>query len=176
MIEEKIRLMRIVRVEDIIMGSINKIDLVCDYIITKLDEASDRPSLLKIQKLLYYVQAWHLALHDKPMFNGKFQAWVHGPVNRHIYDRFKGTKLLYSHISVKDVLYPDCNDQLTDVEREHIDEVLENYGEFSGAQLERLTHTEAPWLSARGRLPSSARCEVELDEKCMKETYRSMLK
>ena len=37
-------------------------------------------SVLKLQKLLYYVEAWHVAFFNKMLFDDEFQAWVHGPV------------------------------------------------------------------------------------------------
>jgi len=46
-------------------------------------------SHLKLQKLLYYIQSWHLVFFDKKLFDDDFQAWVHGPVSRKIYDTFK---------------------------------------------------------------------------------------
>lgn len=79
------------------------IDAVANYVISKLDEAGGGLNLLKLQKLMFYIQAWHLALKGEPMFLGKFQAWVHGPVNRSLYDRFCQTHMMYAPISAKDI-------------------------------------------------------------------------
>jgi hypothetical protein len=65
------------------------------------------------------VQAWHLAFYQKPLFDGKFQAWIHGPVNREIYDRFKENKLLYSTV--------DCDDLLDRNINETNKEIMKNY-------------------------------------------------
>jgi len=40
---------------------------------------------LKLQKLLYYCQGWHLAYHEKVLFSDPIQAWVHGPAVPNVY-------------------------------------------------------------------------------------------
>lgn len=148
---------------------------VADYIIVKLDEPSHSLNLLKLQKLVYYVQAWHLALTEIPMFDGKFQAWIHGPVSRALYDRFSISHMMYDPIGVNDVR-PDFDpNALPEAHRLHIDEVLDAYAPFSGPQLERMTHEEEPWINARGNLKPSERCETELDEGLMSIFYKGLL-
>ena len=61
---------------------------IADYFITKNHEYGDYITNLKLQKLVYYAQAWYLAFLDKPLFDEDFEAWVHGPVNRDLYDRY----------------------------------------------------------------------------------------
>jgi len=150
---------------------------VCDYVILKAKSDEDIPlNNLKLQKLLYYIQAWHLAFYKKPFFDGKFQAWVHGPVNRIIYDRFRSTKFLYSDITKDDVLNKSCIEIFSSEDRNHIDNVLDTYLKFSGFQLEALTHSEDPWIKARKGYLSFSRCEVEIDEAIMGTYYRSKVK
>jgi len=149
------------------------IDDTCDYIISKTEQ--DGLSLLKLQKLLYYCQAWHLAFDNGVLFSGKFQAWVHGPVNRHIYDRFKDSKYLYSSVSLQDIRPSFSYDNLNDEEKAHIDAVLDVYAPFTGDQLEAMAHEESPWISARCGIPLHERCEREIDERLMKEYYKARL-
>lgn len=151
------------------------IDDIVNYIIVKLSTAGEGLNLLKLQKLLYYVQAWSLALYDKPAFDGKFQAWVHGPVNRHVFDRFRETHSLYDRVSMKDV---PSGFRLEGVPHDlagHVDEVLESYARFTGSQLEEMTHREAPWIVARNGLPAATRCETEIDEGLMAQFYAELL-
>lgn len=151
------------------------VDDVCDYIIVKLAEANADLNMLKLQKLIYYVQAWHLAFFDKPLFLGRFQAWVHGPVNRQLYDRFKDSKSLYSQAYLTDIR-PDFDLEGMPLEaRRHIDAVLEGYAEYSGSQLEEMTHAEEPWKAARQGVRPSERCEKLIDQKLMKEYYKARL-
>lgn len=151
------------------------VDDACDYIIIKTFEEGHGLSLLKLQKLLYYVQAWHLAFYDRPMFPARFQAWVHGPVNRRIYDRFKDTKSLYSEVDRSAVRSSFDLDALSNDEKRHIDSVLEAYAGLTGTQLEEMTHNEDPWVRARVGYPPSARCEQEIDESLMTTYYRQRL-
>ena len=148
---------------------------VCDYIITKLTEGGEDLNLLKLQKLLYYVQAWHLAFKDTPLFENKFQAWVHGPVNREIYDRFNNEKTLYSQITQEDVRTDFVLESIDTDNQLVIDNVLEIYAPYSGTQLEEMTHNEKPWISARDGYRSSQRCEVTLDESLIGDYYRARL-
>lgn len=155
--------------------SISKLNNVCDYIICSLNEAGEKPNLLKLQKLLYYSQAWCFALNHKPFFDAKFQAWVHGPVNREIYDRFAGDKFLYSRLEQKDTRAGFTSEWLSADDRAHVDSVLEVYAEYSGTQLEELTHREEPWQDARKGLSDSQRCETVISESLMESHYAKLL-
>lgn len=150
------------------MYSINDI---ADYIITKVKSEDNYASLinLKLQKLLYYIQAWSYGIRKKPMFEGEFQAWIHGPVNREIYDRFSSAKHLYSEIELKDRIKTNVSINPNDIE--FIDYILENYMKYSGAELERMTHIEDPWIMTRGKLSDYERCEKIINPQFMKKYY-----
>jgi uncharacterized phage-associated protein len=124
---------------------------------------------------LYYCQTWYLAFDFGRLFNNKFQAWVHGPVNRQIYDRFKDNKYIYSSVSVNDIKKEFSYDKLTSHEKAHIDSVLSVYALYTGDQLESMAHQEEPWISARGVIPLHETCERELDEKIMETYYKARL-
>jgi len=148
----------------------------CDYIIMKLTEAGQDLNNLKLQKLLYYVQAWHLAFYGKPLYKDKedFQAWIHGPVSREIYDRFQD-KGLYSEITEDNMTKDYDFTILVEKELSHIDVILETYAVFSGTQLEHMTHEEEPWIKAREGYRPSERCEVNIDNKLMESYYKQRL-
>ena len=148
---------------------------VADFVIAKTTEAGVGLNLLKLQKLVYYCQAWSLAFDKGPLFEGKFQAWVHGPVSRELYDRFAVTKFLYSDVTAADIRKEFNPDNLLDVERQLIDGVLEVYAKYSGDQLEEMTHREQPWRDARGELQLHERCEAIINEETMKACYSSRL-
>lgn len=148
---------------------------VSDYIISRLtSEGRHDLSTLKHQKLLYYTQAWHLAIHDNPLFEDSFQAWIHGPVNRTVYDRYKDSKSLYSLMSIDDTVN-SSETKLSAVEVAHIEEVLEVYAAFSPFELESMTHQEDPWIEARKGYSEFERCEVEISNDSMKNFYRKRL-
>ncbi len=66
-------------------------ELLAQYILWKVGKASH----LKVQKLLYYIQGYHLAYFDEPVIEDDFEAWVHGPVSRRLFDRLKDKSLLH---------------------------------------------------------------------------------
>lgn len=144
---------------------------VADYIITLCDESGEYLSHLKLQKLLYYTQAWYLAFYNEPLFKGKFQAWVHGPVNRDIYNRFSSSKSLYSSIDIEDIRSDFDVKNIPSKGKKLIESVLETYGSYTGAQLEEMTHDEKPWKEARKGYRPSQRCEEDINEKTMQQYY-----
>src|SRR5271165_1232342 len=52
-------------------------------------EAGDTISNLKLQKLLYYVQGYHLAFYGSELFPDPIVAWQYGPVVEGVYHNFK---------------------------------------------------------------------------------------
>lgn len=103
---------------------------------------------LKLQKLLYYCQGWHLAWDGEPLFRAHIEAWANGPVVPAIY------RLHRNKFSVQARWPEDGNpDNLTESQRESIDVVLDTYRDLNGEQLAFMTHRERPWLEARGELP-----------------------
>jgi uncharacterized phage-associated protein len=153
-----------------------KINDACDYIILRLTLAGSSLNLLKLQKLLYYAQAWHLAFNGEPLFDGKFQAWVHGPVNREIYDRFAASKSLYSELGESDIIPGFDPSRISEDDVNHLNAILDAYAKFTGSQLEALTHGERPWEEAREGCRPSQRCEREISERSMQEYYAARLK
>jgi uncharacterized phage-associated protein len=153
------------------------IDDVCDYVIYRLNAENEDNTLnsLKLQKLLYYIQAWHFAFFNKPIIKEDFQAWVHGPVNRAIYDRFKD-RMLFFPITTSDIKKASIDQYISEADKEHIDAVLEAYAQFSGVDLERMTHQEKPWMEARKGYASNERCETSISTTTMGAYYSERVK
>ncbi|WP_206605192.1 Panacea domain-containing protein [Bacillus safensis] len=113
----------------------------------------------KLQKLCYYAYAWHLTLYKQPLFEEKFQAWIHGPVAPTLYKQYKeyGWKEIPKLEDVEsDALHGSPNEILT--------MVFNSYGHLDGDELEYLTHTESPWLEARKGLEPDSISQNELDD------------
>jgi len=159
-----------------IMSNFANIHDIADYIIIQTKGDAEMPlSHLKLQKLLYYVQAWYLANYDEKLFAEDFQAWIHGPVSREIFDRFKETKILYSDINIEDVRNEQVKVVLTEEQKIHIDSVLEVYMPYSGAQLETLSHRETPWRDTREGFSPAERCEYIIEPDLIKNYYKSLI-
>ncbi len=148
------------------------INLVADYIILRLNsDESVNLINLKLQKLLYYLQAWSLGINNKTFLNCSFEAWVHGPVSRVLYDRFKMTHSLYSFITVSDVIEKHPEEKIDTVDIEFINYILDNYAGYSGAELESMTHNEKPWLEARLGYAPMQSCNKIISEETMRNYY-----
>lgn len=119
----------------------------------------------KVQKMCYYAQAWHCALIGKPLFNEEIQAWVHGPVIPKLYPKFADYG--WNEISITNFEEPQFDDNALKV----LEAVFETYGGFSGDQLESLTHSEDPWISARGNLKPWESCTTPITSDSMKAYY-----
>jgi len=144
---------------------------VANWFIAGIDRTvGDSITHLKLQKLVYYAQAWALVLIDKPLFDEDFEAWAHGPVARVVYDAFKHHG--FNPINDPSDAVPEFDEEALTV----LNEVQRVYGERSAKRLEDLTHNERPWLDARGGLPDEAKCETIISKESMKEFYSDLLR
>ncbi len=123
---------------------------------------------MKLQKLVYYCQAWSLVWDEKPLFEEPIEAWANGPVVRQLYEAHRGRFDL-----VPDDLYgnPDAFD---DDQKATIDSVLNYYADKSTQWLIDLTHMEEPWRTAREGLPETARSNNVISPISMAEYYSSL--
>ena len=88
---------------------------------------------LKLHKLLYYCQSWHLTWTGQPMFSETIEAWLYGPVVASLWADER-------HERPRRAVQALAEDQL-DV----VDYVVGRYGALSGPELSRRAHEEAPW-------------------------------
>ena len=124
----------------------NSVNHIADYFIRKADpEAGDAMTHLKLQKLVYYAQGWHLALFRAPLFQEPIEAWPHGPTCPALYSRFRDKS--WDPILADQVL--TTVDQVGSETQEFLDEVWEVYGPYGAKRLEEMTHAEKPWKQAR---------------------------
>lgn len=123
---------------------------------------------MKLQKLVYYCQAWSLVWDETPLFNEAIEAWANGPVVRELYDRHKGLFRL-------DTWAAGDESTLTDTQKDTINHVLEFYGNKPSQWLSDLTHKEAPWKEARKGLNDYERGFSEISLASMSEYYESLV-
>lgn len=131
-------------------------------------EQQGEMSAMKLQKLMFYSQAWHLVWDEQPLFEEDFQAFANGPVVPELYWRHKGMFIVDS------TLFSDVEGSLSRDERETVDKVLEFYGHKSAHFLSSLTHSEEPWLEARGDTPIGERSTAVISKASLAEYYGSL--
>lgn len=138
---------------------------VARYILKKTGELNT----VKLQKLIYYCQAWSLVWDEKPLFKEKIQAWANGPVVPALFQHHKGK------FNVVAADFPDGNCRnLTIAQKETIDSVLKHYGKKTAQWLVDLTHLEDPWKDARGKCPSGESCTNVITHGAMMEYYSGL--
>jgi uncharacterized phage-associated protein len=135
---------------------------------------------LKLQKLVYYVEAWHLAIFEESIIDDRFKAWMHGPVSTKVWHAFKDeSSPLMKDISISrkaaGTIISKVDKSLNREQLSLIDNVLEEYGELSGYDLEGLTHHEAPWREARRGIPDDESSTNEISKGIMRGFYRERL-
>lgn len=114
---------------------------VANFMLASVDESTgDNLTHLKLQKLLYYAQGIHLAIHGEMLFRDHIKAWKHGPVVPRIYHAYKG----YGANKIPKPYNFDRERFAVDV-RELLSTVFEVYGQYSATKLSELTHQESPW-------------------------------
>ena len=97
-------------------------------------------SNLKLQKLLYYMQGFFIAVFDKPLFAEPIEAWQYGPVVRKAYFHFKD----FGNAAI--VLPEEAKiTTLSNQEEILFNDVMNEYGQFSAIKLMNMTHDELPW-------------------------------
>ena len=104
-------------------------------------------SPLKMQKLLYYAQGIHLALHDTPLFKEDIYAWPHGPVVIEVYNEYKhcGSNPIALNIDKNDARIIDAleNDKNA---HESLELTYDNFAIYTAWQLRNMTHVQGgPW-------------------------------
>ncbi len=135
---------------DTILGFVrnekSKIDLAIEYLLNQCEDITP----LALQKALYYIQGFYYALYKTYLFTEDCEAWVHGPVYRDIFFRYRDYR--FGSIERNDEF--DCS-VFSSAEKAIFDSVIKNICCYSGKVLETFTHSEAPWLSTRGELPAA---------------------
>lgn len=136
---------------------------IAEYYIRLANETGSFISNLKLQKLVYYAQAWHLALYNAPLFEEEFEAWIHGPVIPKLYQKY----CKFGWRPIEEDVTPNLPDDVIDF----LQEVADEYFSCDAYELEQMTHVEEPWLKARGGLPPDARSNEVIKKEWMIEYY-----
>lgn len=120
-------------------------------------------SAMKLQKLVYYSQAWALAWTERPLFPNRIEAWANGPVVRDLYAAHRG------EFEVSAI--PGDPQALDEKAVAIVDAVLDAYGHQSPQALSELTHSEQPWIEARRGAAPGSRSEAEITPRAMRAYY-----
>lgn len=140
---------------------------VAAYILQQMGEMTT----MKLQKLVYYSQAWSLVWDEEPLFPERIEAWANGPVVPNLYEHHRGMFKI-NEKAIQEVGDPSA---LSSDQMETIDVVLGDYGDKPSQWLSDMTHMELPWRSARQGSPEGARSSCEISCASMAEFYGALL-
>jgi uncharacterized phage-associated protein len=122
---------------------------IAKYILAVVSEYGDVVTNLKLQKLLFYAQVWHLVKKQAPLFDEDAEAWRFGPVIPEVYDVYKK----YGRLPIADDVSQADVDVLDAETQRYMDKFLLSYMDYSAISLANMTHNEAPWRDAFEKNP-----------------------
>ena len=145
---------------------------IARHILWLASTTADEPTpitQMQLHKLMYYAQGWFLNRTGGPLFPGAIQAWKHGPVVADLHPRFKRFG--------NDPITPSegrADESLSHDDAAFIQSIWDSYGRFAAWRLRQMTHSEKPWLNARGSLSDDAPGRVEISHDDMRAHFRSV--
>lgn len=119
---------------------------VAKYFLYKANQEGDLITNLKIQKLLYYAQAWYLVNFGKTLFDDQILAWNWGPVIKSVYDKYKE----FRHTPI--IFEDDHGEILKQFDNKEdlnfLNEFYDQFSSYSAHDLVNMSHNEEPWEKA----------------------------
>jgi len=137
---------------------------VAQYLLEKVG----RMTTIKLQKLVYYCQAWSLVWTDEALFDSVIEAWANGPVTPYLFSKHKGLFQIGSSNNIGD------SSKLLPEAKEVIEAVIATYGDKNSQWLVELTHLEEPWREARCGALVGEICNNEITLSSMHNYYSGL--
>lgn len=104
-------------------------------------------SNLKLQKILYFVQAEFLVSAGAPCFYQDIEAWDFGPVIPEVYHEFK----IYGSSGIPKSEGNNSNILILNRDKKMINEIVDECANYSASYLVEITHNQDPWNDAYER-------------------------
>lgn len=135
------------------------VKIISLYVVNKSYCLGKPISNLKLQKLLYYIQAAFLVLKNQVCFDANIEAWGSGPVVPEAYEEFKlyggllipefkkGGKAPLLYYFKYNIKYEDLK-IIEKEDRELIDQIIRIFANCSSTYLTQRSTKEAPWIEA----------------------------
>lgn len=142
---------------------------VAQYIIDIYNQRQENLTTAKMQKLVFYAQAWSHLWDDLPLFEEDFEAWICGPVLRSLYEDLKGFYYCPNRIGNGDPR------KLSDNQKDTINKILDHYGKLTTTQLIELSKREEPYLEARTALAPYAPSTAKISKFSMANFYSGLI-
>lgn len=116
---------------------------VARYIIWYCKKQGYTISNLKLQKILYFVQASFLVNLGKPCFYENIEAWDFGPVVSEVYQEYK----IFGSGDIPGYVCKNAEQDIVRTDMKHIDDMIDECAAYSASSLVEITHNQDPWRS-----------------------------
>ena len=117
---------------------------IANSLLRLADDQDDPMTNMKLQKMLYYEQGYHLVYFGTPLFDEEIEAWLYGPVVPSVYNKYKK----HGHRQIDyDKRIPEVDFQ-DDKEYAMYIKVYNVFSIYSAIGLMNMTHEEDPWKNA----------------------------
>jgi uncharacterized phage-associated protein len=141
------------------------------YLIQLASADAEPMTHMRVQKLLYYAQGWHMGLFGKPLFGEPLQAWKNGPVVPAVYEAIRP---VVDETPARPLMPSDFSPPaLNGRDKVFIETVWKKYAGLSAAGLKELSHAEPPWVEARGSTEDGGHCETEITTESLRRYFGS---
>ncbi len=132
---------------------------IARYVVNYVNSNNDSISNLKLQKILYYIQAAFLVENGTGCFNDAILCWRHGPVIKNVYDEFnqygdqnipyqgRRNKFTIQNGRLAIIEEKFSNDMICQEDKERINKVVNSLMPYDPWFLVDRTHEEEPWKS-----------------------------
>jgi len=107
-------------------------------------EEGDPLTHFRLQKLLYYAQAWSVVLRETELFQEEIRAWKNGPVVEEVFRSLPDGRCA---ACVPENAFANAPD-LDPEDAAFVKSFWEAYSGYSASRLYRMTHSEMPWQKA----------------------------
>lgn len=150
-------------------GIEKSIEINAKYIISYFNENKKEVTNLKLQKLLYFLEAIYMVLEDEnSLFDEEFYAWDFGPVNDKVYQIYK----FYGNfpISLDEKININPNN------KKYIEELFKNFSEFKAYELVSISHQDgSPWSEINKKYDSDIPDGIKIEKIETKKWFKTIV-
>lgn len=117
---------------------------IARYIIERCSSTNKTISNLKLQKILYFVQAEFLVSKNQPCFAEEIQAWDFGPVVPEVYYAYR----MFGSANIPCIGKSRVSQMIPPSDKELLNGIIDECAKYSASALVEITHNQTPWIDA----------------------------
>ncbi|MFY0600700.1 MAG: DUF4065 domain-containing protein [Cyclobacteriaceae bacterium] len=144
-----------------------KPDIPANYFLKKSIDSDKSVTAIKLELMIYFAHAWHLAILGTSLINEAVLAWRHGPVIESIHLRYnkRGVNLFAN-------LDAGTSNKLKKSDKYFLDQIWTHYCRMSEQEMISQCHKpNTPWESTYKKSSS----KIVIDNLLIKKYYRRLI-